>query len=610
MAVRSRRVIRDYLAREDAGFGMFNENANGGWTPNGLLLTVAQEEVKADYLARIEEAGFREVAEWHRLGKVHLHDLGMGHPTGYCVGHSLRDLCERGLISDTVTAGPAKHLRTLCNHIIGFIGSCSNEWAGAQALSDIDVFMAPYLFADYKKFLKRAKSAKDAFEQTVEEAQQCVQGICFQLNLSTRYGSQAPFSNITLAMTCPNDLAKQPVMVAGEALTDMEGHPMTYGDLSVWQNMVAEAFLDVMLHGDHTGRVFTFPVLTANCTEELFDHPLFDKLCDLTAKYGTPFFQNFISGISGGKRLDPADVRSMCCRLSIDESMIRKHTGGLFGNGDNTGSLMVSTLNLPYLALEAKENAIPGRNLESAFYLNVYDTMCSLRGMMSWKRGQVEASLKSGFLPMTKTALSRGFDTFYCTFGLIGLWEAVEIVTGDKNSLLSDEGLALGTRILRAMTDQVLKWSEEDKKLWNVEAVPGESAGYKLARKTLKVFPDAPVRGTKAAPYWTNGTTIPVEFQGDLVNVIKTQSALQKIPSGGTVVHLYTGEKLTRESVKAAIKLMCSTPIPFFSISAVYSHCPICGHKQGEHEFCVHTDEEIRAAGYDPEQLPEAESNG
>lgn len=599
----SEKVIRDYMARADEGAGMWNENANSGWGPTGLMLTVASEEFRKEFLRELKSNGFEDVAEWHRTGRVHIHDMGMPVAVPYCCGHSFINLMERGLDSASVSAGPAKHTRSIINQAVNFIASCANEWAGAQAFSDIDVYIAAYAAKYHMEKLKDWENGKCtleyAWELTEAETRQSIQEFIFHLNYSTRYGAQPPFSNVTLALTCPPDLQDRPVMIAGKPLVSNDGDELAYGNLKVYQDLVAEAFLDEMLKGDFRGRGFTFPVLTINVTNEFFDHPLRQKVYELTAKYGSPFYQNFINGHSGDEKLDPQDVRSMCCRLQINQEDIRKKTGGIFGAGDNTGSIIVITINLPWLALQAKDDV--------DFFILLEETMNRLREVMRWKRGVVVREYNKGFLPTTKMALDRNFDTFFCTFGMIGLWECIEELMNDKRSFLSFYGMQLAERILVTMREMAVTFSEEDGDLYNVEAVPGESASYKLARKTIRHFGmgEVPYRGNSKAPYFTNGTNIPAEMQDQLDLVLETQTKLQPALSGGTVVHLYTGEKMEAHEVESVVRTMCGTYLPYFSVSTIYSVCPICGYKIGEHEYCEHTEAEIRAAGFDPAQFVE-----
>jgi ribonucleoside-triphosphate reductase len=405
-----------------------------------------------------------------------------------------------------------------------------------------------------------------------------------------------PFSNITLDITVPEDMKDELALIAGKPIKDFYDYTVdgirvnnhTYGDLWEWQRLVAEAFIDTFNEGDKEGKSFTFPVLTLNVEESFFDHPLTNKICKFTAKYGIPFFQNFINGKSGEEKMDPRAVRAMCCRLNLNLAEITNTTGGLFGNSDGTGSLMVVTINLPYIAKESAGDM-------EVFNNRLKYVMEKVRELHLWKREKVNSALESGFLALSKKTLPKGFDTFFTTVGFIGLWECVEILNKDENSLLTEEGLALGETILRTMTRRTKQWVDQYKALWNLEETPAESASYKLAQKSLKQFPDINHRGLKKAPYFTNGCNIPVEYQDDLMQVLRVRTRLQAIPNGGTATHFYIGEEWGVEETKEFIKAICQTSIPYFSISTVYSICPICGYKVGAHEICPnkHTAEQI-----------------
>jgi len=362
----------------------------------------------------------------------------------------------------------------------------------------------------------------------------------------------------------------------------------TYGELGEWQRLIAEAVLDTFLKGDAEGKGFTFPVLTINVTTKFFEHPLFTKVADLSNKFGTPFFQNFVNGVGGGQKLQPADVRSMCCRLSINLNEVAAHTGGLFGNGDQTGSLQVVTVSLPYVVRESDCDT-------KFFFSRLKDIMVMIKDEELWKRKIVTEYFDKGFFELAKQNFKRGFDTFFTSVGFIGLWEAVEMLTDNKNSFLNDDGLDLAEEILTFMKDTVQGFMEETGTLFNLEGVPAEGATYKLAKKALKKFPDIAHRGLKKAPYFTNSCHIPVEYQDRLDLIFKTQNRLQTIPTGGTVTHFTTGEEMTTSEIKTAIKTICNSQIPYFSINTVFSICPICGYIKGTHFTCPnkHTEEDM-----------------
>lgn len=861
--------------------------------------------------------------------------LDVGVVVHNCAGHSLSNLLEDG-VSSGVVSHPAKHLRTAINHMINFIGGASNEFAGAQAFSDVDVYLAPFAFKAFLDalMLTGADDSTAAMKLAEREVKQSIQELLFHLNHRNRWGGQAPFSNITLAITCPPDMENRPVVVAGKMLYSyyppewrfLIDDSLTYGDLGMWQEMVVNAILDTFLEGDAEGNGFTFPVLTVNVTEEFFKHPMRHKIFELSAKFGTPYFQNFINGVSGGQRINPEDVRSMCpmhgdtrvlvktdhkgisvrriqdvygsaqkgtkykifhggawieadvvandaigmktirttngaevvfderheqpiktgmgasveivtakdirpgmwipfnamrdnsggsreagfavglfigdgsyqndtnivyslnrdtdqenaarvmrffelfgfrvgkyehdndalmtvriggasngaavhwmkqfidgdsattkamsqrvfnagsdfleglldgwyasdggnrgriytssefllndfesvcallgkhfrtsrgnpdirsgrlsdtpghtlkfhvrpsyanqfffedgywwfpvnsveeyktngnervycfvvnsddhlfalgngmithnCRLSINEKEIAKHVGGIFGSAEQTGSLQVITISLPYLA-QCAFNADDGifgeetrKVMAERFFFEVGRVMSLCRDEMLWKREIVNDRFKRGFYSTAGKNFKRGFDTFFTTVGFIGLWEAVEILTGDKDSFLTEPGMELAQNILTFMRGTVEDFTAKTGKLFNLEATPAESACYKLAKKAIRDFPEIPHRGTKRGPYFTNSCHLPVELHDQLDLVFDTQSKLQTIPNGGTVTHFFTGEDMTGEEIETFVKTVCGTKIPYFSITAVYSVCQVHGRIPGAWDYC------------------------
>ena len=587
-----REVIQEYLDQGDVA----KENANMDFGPSGLLFSTGGHALKQHNLEELRRAGFTQLVRDHQEGYIHIHDLSLGVCVPYCAGHSLSNLLDNGM-EIGIKSAPAKNLDSAINHMVNYIGSCSNDFAGAQAFNDVDVWLAPYAYKQYLDFKKEGCSRVQAFKLTRRAVYQSIQSFVFHLNYNTRWGNQSPFSNISLAITVPEDMQDRPALVGGRLLADhfdykTEGIKVnneTYGDLSEWQRLVAEAILDVLIAGDADGKSFTFPVLTLNVDEGFFDHTVLPKIVELTRKFGYPFFQNFRNGVSGGKRMDPKDVRAMCCRLNLDLNEVAAHTGGHFGAGDNTGSLQVVTLSLPMFAREALNWAEPWK----AFFNMLEEVMWEIRQEMVWKRSIVEDYFQKEFFKLAYQNMPNGFQSFFCTFGFIGLWEAVEILTGDKESFLSnDSQLDDAARILTFMRGVVNKYMQEDGALYNLEATPAEGATYKLAKKALEIFPDMPTRGTPDSPYFTNSHHIPVEYQDDLEAVFKTQTVLQTIPTGGTVQHFTIGEELSYEEVVAAIRTITETAIPYFSINTVFSVCPICGYVGTAVDYCpnAHTE--------------------
>jgi ribonucleoside-triphosphate reductase len=521
--------------------------------------------------------------------------LDVGVVVHNCAGHSLSNLLNDG-IDSSIQSSTAKHFGSAVNHMVNYIGSCANDFAGAQAFNDVDLYLAPFAYKAYLDYKKTGCSRNIAFRLARRDVYQNIQSFIFHLNYNSRWGSQPPFSNVTLSITVPDDMKDQLALIGGKPLKEYYDYTRdgvrvnnhTHADLWEWQRLVAEAFLDTLIEGDAEGKSFTFPVLTLNVTDDFFDHPLVEKICELTAKFGYPFFQNFINGHSGGHKIDPGDTRSMCCRLSLDINEVAKHTGGLFGNADNTGSIQVITVCLPFLAMEARKNGLD-------FWQVLECVMDEIKMEQLWKRQIVEEQFESYFYPLAKQNFKKGFDGFFTTIGFIGLWECVEILTDNEESFLKEDGLELGKNVLTFMREKCDAYMRETGKLFNLEATPAEGATYKLAKKSLKNHPDIPFRGLKKAPYFTNSHHLPVEYQGELDLVFWTQNELQPIPSGGTVQHFTIGEKLSTEETKEVIKTICQTKIPYFSINTVFSFCPICGYLSGYHEECpnYHSKEDL-----------------
>jgi len=563
-------VIREYMGDGDIA----KENANMDKGPSGLLFAVGGEGLKKDNLRELRENGFGNLVDLHNKGAIHIHDLNLGLRVPYCYGGSLQNLLNNGITAN-IRSLPPKHLSSATNILCNAIGILSNEVAGAVAFNDVDTLLAPYAYKAYLDFKKQGCSKNIAFQLARRDLYQNIQSLIFHLNYSTRFANQAPFSNLNMSVTVPDDMKDQLALVGGKPLADyyefskdgIRPNNNTYGDLHEWVELVTEAFLDTMLDGDEDGRSFTFPVTTFSVTEGFFEHRLLDKICDLTAKYGSPFFQNFINGHSGGERIDPSDTRALCCRLSLSQKDIAKHIGGIFGNGDNTGSLQVVTLNLSHIAHADRDK----------FFENLGDIMDEVADEMLFKREIVEREFKNGFYNVLKQNNPHGFDSFFTTFGYIDLFGAVQVLNDDADGFLNDEGMELAQEILNFMVARAKKYHEETGCLMNVEGPPNEGSSLKMAKKTLKHYPDYPHRGTKSAPYLTNSHHPPVEYQDQLDMVYKTQSKLATIPNGGTTMNFTTNEDLSREDVKNFIWTTCQTKIPYFSLNVIHSVCPIHG---------------------------------
>lgn len=593
--VRVDNVIEDYMAGGDYAY----ENANTHIGPSGLLLAVGGRGLRDHNLAMLKEQGFGDLVDMHKKGGVHIHDLSLGVYTPYCGAYSLPILLNEGMSLD-VNCKPSRHFASAINHMVNWIGTVSNAFSGAAAFNSVDTLLAPYAYKCYLDAKSKGCSKNIAFKIAREEIYQNIQSFIYHLNFTTRFGDQAPFSNITLDVTVPDDMKDQIALVGGKPLIEyydytkdgIKVNHRTYSELWEWQRLVAEAILDTMIEGDGE-KSFTFPVLTINVTEDLFKHPLMDRICELTRKFGTPFFSNFINGEVGRKKPNMSDSRALCCRLNLDLAKIATHTGGTFGGNDGTGSLQVITISLPYHAMRVK--SLPIEQRFDAFKGILKDLIEDIAREQRWKRDVVTERFDKGFFPVSRKQLRHGFDSFFTTVGFIGLFECVQALTGDDEGFLTDSGLDLAEAILIFMDDEVKACSAKHKMLMNVESSPAESAAYKLAKKGLKQFPDMPFRGTKKAPYLTNSHHLPVEYQNQLDLVFKTQTRLQRIPTGGCTQHFTVGEKMTVEDVRNFVWQVCHTTINYFSVNTVFACCPICGYIGGYNETCPneHTAEQI-----------------
>lgn len=589
------KVIENYM---EGGLHA-KENANSNRGPSGLLLATGGEGLRRHNLTMLRDAGFSDIVDEHEDGGLHIHDLGLGVYTPYCAAHSLPILLAEGMDLNTISK-PAKHLDSACNHIMNWCGAVSNAFSGAAAFNSVDTLLAPYAYKCYLDYKKEGCAPAVAFRLARRDIYQSIQNLIFNLNFSTRYGDQTPFSNFSIDVTVPEDMKDQYALVAGIPLDEhydytrdgVKVNNKTYGDLWEWQRLVSEAILDTLIDGDGE-KSFTFPVLTINVTDDLFDHPLIDRICELTAKWGFPFFQNLINGVVGGQALQESAVRALCCRLQLDINDLSNKIGGLFGGADATGSLQVVTISLPYQAMKVAELPIEKRKEE--FKKVIEELIDRIVKEHIWKREIVDQQFKNNFFPVRDKHLKYGFDSFFTTVGFVGLWECVNILIDDEASFSTDFGLDIAEWVENIMSDRVKKNSVEYNTLINLEATPAESAAHKLALKALKKHPSIPHRGTKKAPYFTNSHHLPVEYQNQLDLVLKTQTRLQTIPNGGTVQHFTTGEELTKEEILEFIKTICNTTIPYFSVNCIFSVCPICGYIGGYHEECPnkHNQEEI-----------------
>jgi ribonucleoside-triphosphate reductase len=527
-----------------------NENANVNYSLGGLILHNSGSITANYWLKNIYS---REIADAHRNADFHIHDLSMF--SGYCAGWSLRQLIAEGLggVPDKISSRPAKHLSTLMQQSVNFLGCLQNEWAGAQAFSSFDTYTAPFIKAD---------------KLSDRELKQCLQSFIFGVNTPSRWGSQAPFTNITLDWSCPEDLKnKKAVVGGGEA-------DFCYGDCKEEMDRVNRAFIELMLDGDSEGRGFQYPIPTYNITADFdWDSPNAQLLFEMTSRYGTPYFQNFVNS-----DLDPADVRSMCCRLQLDKRELRKRGGGLFGSDELTGSIGVVTINLPRIGYLAKNR--------DDFFHRLAALMILAKESLRIKRKTVNKLLETGLFPYTRRYL-RTLDNHFNTIGLVGMNECILNFLGRGITIADEEGRDFALTTLDFMRRKLADFQEETGELFNLEATPAESTSYRLARHDKQRYPDIITSGT-GEPYYTNSTQLPVMYTEDIFEALDLQEELQSAYTGGTVFHTFVGEAIEDwRTCRNLVKTIAHNyRIPYFTISPTFSVCPVHGYLKGEHFFC------------------------
>ncbi len=545
------------------------ENSTVTYSVGGLILSNSGAITANYWLSEIYD---QEIAAAHKDGDIHLHDLSM--LTGYCAGWSLKQLIEEGLggIPGKITSSPASHLSTLCNQMVNFLGIMQNEWAGAQAFSSFDTYLAPFVKVD---------------NLTQKEVKQCIQSFVYGVNTPSRWGTQAPFSNITLDWTVPRDLANQPAIVGGKK------QDFTYGDCKKEMDMVNKAFIDIMIEGDANGRGFQYPIPTYSITRD-FDWSETENnklLFEMTAKYGTPYFSNYINS-----DMEPSDVRSMCCRLRLDLRELRKKSGGFFGSGESTGSVGVVTINLPRIAYLAQT--------EKEFYDRLDKVMDISARSLKTKRTVITKLLDAGLYPYTKRYLGT-FDNHFSTIGLIGMNEAGLNARWLRKDLTHPETQDFAKEVLDHMRQRLSDYQEQYGDLYNLEASPAESTTYRLAKHDVERWPDI-ITAAKSGdtPYYTNSSHLPVGYTEDIFSALAIQDELQTRYTSGTVFHAFLGEKLPDWQAAAALvrKIAENFKLPYYTISPTYSICPDHGYIAGEHfkcPTCGHTAEVYsRITGY------------
>ena len=540
------KTMDGYLGQSD---WRVKENANVNFSLGGLILHNSGTITANYWLNNIYS---KEVAEAHRTCAFHIHDLSMF--SGYCAGWSLRQLIQEGLggVPDKITSTPATHLTTLVNQMVNFLGIMQNEWAGAQAFSSFDTYLAPFVKVD---------------NLSEKEVRQCIQSFLFGVNTPSRWGSQAPFTNITLDWMCPEDLKKRKAIVGGKE------QDFTYGDCQKEMDLINKQFITLMIEGDANGRGFAYPIPTYNITKDFtWESENAKLLFEMASQYGTPYFQNFVNS-----DLDPNDVRSMCCRLRLDKRELRKRGGGLFGSDEFTGSLGVVTINLPQIAFLAKT--------EEEFYKRLDYLMDIAKDSLSTKRKVIQKLLDSGLFPYTRRYL-KTLDNHFNTIGLCGMNECCLNFLGV--TIVDERGKKFAEEILDHMRNRMQDYQEKTGELFNLEATPAESTSFRLASHDVENFPGIITSGTEEKPYYTNSTQLPVDFTSDIFEALDIQESLQTRYTGGTVFHTFMGEQIKdwracRDLVKT---VMSEYRVPYVTISPTYSVCRSHGYLSGEHFEC------------------------
>ncbi|HNS10295.1 MAG TPA: ribonucleoside triphosphate reductase [Candidatus Ozemobacteraceae bacterium] len=541
--------INEYLGHQD---WRVNANANQGYSLGGLILNVAGKVTANYWLSHVYNP---EIGDAHREGDLHIHDLDM--LSGYCAGWSLRTLLQEGFngVPGKVEAGPPKHFSSALGQMVNFLGTLQNEWAGAQAFSSFDTYLAPYVRLDGISY---------------DQVFQGIQEFVYNLNVPSRWGTQTPFTNLTLDWNCPEDLKTQHPLVGGKHVD------FTYGDLQAEMDLINRAFIDVMSVGDNRGRAFTFPIPTYNITKDFdWNHPNCQPLFEMTAKYGLPYFQNFINS-----DLEPNMVRSMCCRLQLDLRELLKRGNGLFGSAEQTGSIGVVTLNLARLGYMFKGNY-------EALTTRLEHLMELSKKSLEVKRKVIQARIDSGLFPYTRRYLGT-LRNHFSTIGINGMNECIRNFSENAYDISNPQGVELAQRILDFMREKIVQYQVETGHLYNLEATPAEGATHRFAREDRKRFPEIIQAGTPQAAYYTNSSQLPVDYQGDLFDVMRHQEKLQTKYTGGTVLHLYVGERIPdAESCKRLVqKTLTQFRLPYITITPTFSICPKHGYIAGEHQYC------------------------
>jgi anaerobic ribonucleoside-triphosphate reductase len=564
-------AIEEYLDKLD---WRVKANANQGYSLGGLILNTSGKVTANYWLSHVYPA---QIGLAHREGDMHIHDLDM--LAGYCAGWSLRNLLNEGFngVPGKIEAAPPRHFTSALGQIVNFLGALQNEWAGAQALSSFDTYLAPFLRKD-----------KLDYETMVQAMQEFV----FNLNVPSRWGTQTPFTNLTFDWVCPEDLREEIPLIGGEECD------FTYADCQDEMDAINKAFIEVMMRGDAKGRVFTFPIPTYNITDDFpWDSENSRLLFEMTAKYGLPYFQNFINS-----ELKPNQIRSMCCRLQLDLRELLKRGNGLFGSAEQTGSLGVVTINCARLGYRYAHD-------ERALFEEL-DRLLELgRDSLEIKRELIQRLMDEGLYPYTRRYLGT-LRNHFSTLGVNGINEMIRNFTSDKEDITTKFGEALAIRLLDHVRERMLEFQNDTGNMYNLEATPAEGTTYRFAKEDLKRFPGILQAGTDEAPYYTNSSQLPVGFTDDPFEALERQDTLQKKYTGGTVLHLYMSERLSSAEACAALvrKSLTRFHLPYVTITPTFSICPKHGYLSGEHHLCPTCDNEAKLKGvYDEDNRQECE---
>ena len=550
--------INEYLEKLD---WRVNANANQGYSNGGLILNVSGKVTANYWLSHVYPAA---VGEAHRNGDVHIHDLDM--LAAYCAGWSLKNLLHEGFngVPGKAEAGPAKHLSAAVGQMVNFMGTLQNEWAGAQAFSSVDTYLAPYVRVD---------------NLTYEQVEQSFQELIYNLNVPSRWGSQTPFTNFTFDWVCPDDLRDKHPIIAGVE------QPFTYGDLKPEMDMINKAYISVMMKGDIKVPPFTFPIPTYNMTPDFpWEDENTELLFEMTAKYGLPYFQNFINSV-----LKPGQIRSMCCRLQLDLRELLAKGNGLFGSAEQTGSIGVVTINCARLGYVYKGD-------ETGLFARVDELLDLARTSLEIKRKVIQRLIDNGLFPFTKRYLGT-LRNHFSTFGVNGINEMIRNFTNDEHNVADEWGQAFAEKFLDHIRARMVKIQEETGHMYNLEATPAESATYRFAREDKKRFKGIIQAGTEDNPYYTNSSQLPVNYTDDPFEALELQEKLQTKYTGGTVLHLYMGQRVSSAKVCRDIvrRVLTNYRLPYVTITPTFSVCPKHGYISGEHKYCPICDEEKKA---------------